>query len=97
MGGYQSNAAPFTVLPVPEVTGISPSSGPAGTVVTIGGKNLADYENKGTVTFDGKSLPILGDSGTAIQVAVPEGAVSGEFHVVVNDTGMNTSAFTVTP
>jgi hypothetical protein len=98
VGGRGSNALPpfFTVLPLPVVTGISPSSGSVGTLVTISGKNLVDYENKGTVTLNGESLPILSETSTAIQVAVPAGAVTGEFHVLVNNTGMNTSTFTVT-
>jgi len=94
--GKSSNAVGFTVLPMPEVTGISPTSGPAGTVVTISGTNLLDYENKGSVTFDGKLLSILSQSSAAIKVAVPAGAATGEFHVLVNDTGINTSTFTVT-
>jgi hypothetical protein len=95
--GQASNAIPFTVLPEPEITGISPTSGPAGTVVTISGTDLLDYENKGTVTFDGKSLPIVSDTSSAIKVTIPVGAVSGYFHVLINDTGMNTSTFTVKP
>jgi sugar lactone lactonase YvrE len=97
VGGNYSTPAPFTVLPMPTVTGISPTSGPSGTVVTISGTNLLDHENKGTVTFNGKLLPIISQSSTAIKVAVPAGAVTGYFHVLINDTGMNTPTFTVTP
>jgi hypothetical protein len=95
--GKASNAIPFTVLPMPRVTGITPTSGPIGTVVTISGENLLDFENRGAVTFNGKSLPILSQSSTALTVEVPAGAVTGDFHVLVNDTGMNTPIFTVTP
>jgi hypothetical protein len=97
VGGQVSNAIPFTVVPMPMVTGISPASGPVGTLVIISGKNLLDFENRGTVTFNGKSLPIMSQSSTAIEVAIPAGGVTGDFHVLVNDTGMNTSTFTVTP
>jgi hypothetical protein len=90
-----SNAIQFTVVPQPKITGISPTSGPAGTVVTISGTNLIDHDNKGTVTFNGKSLPIISQTSTALKVAVPTGAVTGDFHVLVNDTGINTSIFTV--
>jgi hypothetical protein len=96
VNGQASNPVAFTVLPQAAVTGISPTSGPVGTVVTISGKNLVDYENKGTVTFDGESLPILSETSTAIQVAIPTGAVSGYFHILINDTGINTPTFTVT-
>jgi hypothetical protein len=94
--GVASNAVAFTVVLQPTVTGISPTSGSVGTVVTIGGTNLLDYENKGSVTFNGKSLPILSQSSAAIKVAIPAGAATGDFHVLVNDTGINTSTFTVT-
>jgi hypothetical protein len=96
VAGQASNAIPFTVLPEPAITGISPTSGPPGTVVTISGTDLLDYENKGTVSFDGKFLPILSDTSSAIKVTIPIGAVTGYFHVLINDTGMNTPTFTVT-
>lgn len=97
VAGKASNAIHFTVLPMPVVTGISPTSGPAGTVVTISGNNLVDFEGHAKVGFNGKYLPVLSDSQNAIQVAVPTGAVTDHFHVLVNDTGMNTPTFTVTP
>jgi hypothetical protein len=94
--GGASNPIAFTVLPMPRVAGISPTSGPVGTVVTISGTNLLDFENHAKVSFNGKHLSILSQSSTTITVAVPYGAVTGEFHVLVNDTGINTSTFTVT-
>jgi sugar lactone lactonase YvrE len=96
VNGQTSNPVAFTVLPQAAVTGISPTSGPVGTLVTISGKNLVDYENKGTVTLNGESLPILSETSTAIQVAIPTGAVSEYFHILINDTGINTPTFTVT-
>jgi hypothetical protein len=96
VGGEISNSVRFTIAPVPVVTGISPTSGPVGTVVTISGKNLYDDEDLETVSLNGKSLPVIIDTGTAIKVAVPAGAATGSFHVLVNDTGLNTPAFTVT-
>ena len=96
VGGKTSNAIPFTVVPQPTVTGISPASGPAGTIVTISGTNLDNYYNAGAVSFNGTSLQLLSESNTAITVAVPAGATTGHFHVLVNDTGINTPTFTVT-
>ena len=83
VNGNASNAVFFTVLPQPAITGISPTSGPVGTVVTISGTNLLDYENRGTVSLNGKPLTILSQSRTALKVAVPSGAVTGVFHVLV--------------
>jgi len=96
VNGEASNGVLFTVLPQPQLTGISPTSGPEGTVVTISGKNLVDYENKATVTFDNKFLPVLAETGDAITVAIPSGVATSHFHVLVNDTGMNSPTFTVT-
>jgi hypothetical protein len=95
--GKSSNPSAFTVLPQPVVTGIFPTSGPVGSFVTISGTNLLDYGNKAKVTFNGHSLTILGQTSTFLTVAIPTGAFSGDFHVLVNDTGINTSTFTVTP
>ena len=96
VNGNASNPFGFTVLPQPAISGISPTSGPAGTVVTINGANLLDHGNRGTVTLNGKQLAILSQFSTALKVAVPSGAVTGVFHVLVNDTGMNSPTFTVT-
>jgi hypothetical protein len=99
-GGESSNPIAFTILPQPVLTGMSPTSGPAGSVVTITGKNLVDYKDNLKITFTGAAPgaapPFLGSSSTFIQVQIPPGAVTGHFHVLVNDTGMNTPTFTVT-
>jgi len=42
-------------------------------------------------------VPLLSQNTTALQVQVPAGAATGPFHVLVNDTGMNSATFTVTP
>jgi len=95
VAGQSSNGIPFTVEPTPAITGISPSSGSAGTLVTISGQNLLDAEGHGTVVFSGKTLSILNPSNTSIQVVVPAGAVTGTFDLHVNGVGNYTSAFTV--
>ncbi len=96
VGGKASNGVPFTVEPSPSITGISPASGPVGTLVTIIGQNLVDAEGHGTVYFSGLSLPILNPSSTGIQVVVPAGAATGAFNVHTNGVGNYSSTFTVT-
>jgi len=95
VGGASSNGVPFTVEPLPSVSGISPASGPPGTLVTISGQNLVDAEGRGTIYFSGVSLPFLNASSTSIQVKVPAGASSGVFDVHINGVGIFTSTFTV--
>jgi hypothetical protein len=96
VAGQLSNGVPFTVEPIPSATGFSPTSGPAGTLVTISGQNLLDAQGKGQVWFGGVSLPILSSSPTSLQIAVPAGAVTGVFDVHINGVGVDTSVFTVT-
>ena len=100
--GEGSNAMALLITPQASISTISPSSGPPGTLVTIYGETLLDAGNKGTVTFNGKSLPILsqgvagGDGvNSYLQVAVPTGAVTGVFTVFVNNTTLTTPTFTV--
>jgi hypothetical protein len=95
VSGQSSNGIPFTAEPKPSITGISPTSGPPGTTVTISGQNLLDAEGNGLVWFGGKSLPILNPSSTSIQVVVPAGAATGTFLVHTNGNGIYTSTFTV--
>jgi hypothetical protein len=95
VSAQSSNGVPFTVEPSPSVTGMSPTSGPPGTVITISGQNLLDAEGHGTVYFSGKSLPILNPSNAGFQVVVPTGASSGTIDVHINGVGSYTPIFTV--
>ncbi len=94
-GGLSSSGVPFTVEPMPSVTGINPTSGPSGTLVTISGQNLVDGQGHGTIYFSGMSLPILNPSNTSLQVVVPAGAATGTFNVHTNGVGSYTSTFTI--
>ena len=95
VAGQPSNGFPFTVEPSPSITGITPTSGPPGTTVTISGQNLVDAQGNGLVWFGGKSLPILNPSSTSLQVVVPAGAATGTFLVHTNGVGVYTPVFTV--
>jgi hypothetical protein len=96
VGGVASNPIAFAVVPLPVITGMSPTSGPVGTTVSLTGQNLLDYKFKPTVTFNGKAVDFDQQSSTDLRVLVPTGATSGYFHVLINNTGMNTPIFTVT-
>jgi hypothetical protein len=93
--GLASNGVEFTVEPTLSVTGINPTSGPVGTVVTISGQNLLDAEGHGRVWLYSQAVPILSQSNTSIQVKVPAGATSGAFDVHINGVGTYTPVFTV--
>ncbi len=80
----------------PTITSINPTSGPAGTTVTITGTNLsgvtkARFSNNITVSFNL-------NSDTQITTTVPDGAVTGP--LTVSKTGctdVQTATFTISP
>jgi hypothetical protein len=57
-------------LTCPQITAISPTSGTAGTQVTITGSNLEDAQ----VTFGGLTAPIVSRAATQLTVTAPSGA-----------------------
>ncbi len=95
-GGVASNGVAFTFYPYPAITGISPTSGPAETPVTITGAGLLDGGGNGAVTFNGIPATILAHSATNIQVQVPAKATTGLIAVQANgDTVKSSANFTV--
>jgi hypothetical protein len=72
----------------PTITSFTPTSGPAGTVVTIKGTNL---EGATSVTFNGKAATITKDTATKLKVKVPVGATKGTI-TVTTPGGSVTSA-----
>jgi hypothetical protein len=95
VGGLASNGIPFTIYPELTVTGISPTSGPAGTLVTITGTNMMDPEGNGWVDYNGVTIPFVSQSNTKIQVKVPAGAATSVFRVHACGAGYNTPTFAV--
>ncbi len=97
VGGEASNGVPFTFYPYPAITGVSPVSGPVGTLVTINGTALLDGGGNGTVSFNGTPAAILSQTSTGIQVDVPAGATTGPVSVHANGVTVKTFGdFTVT-
>ncbi|HTH46321.1 MAG TPA: hypothetical protein VMB21_02295 [Candidatus Limnocylindria bacterium] len=89
--GTNTSATPF-YLP-PQVNGLSPSTGPVGTVVTLTGVNFT-----GTTKVELAGQSLAGFTVTAtnkITVTVPDGAVSGKFRVTTPG-GVDDSADTFT-
>jgi len=78
----------------PAITSFSPTSGPAGTAVTIAGTILAGATE---VRFNGAAGTIVSNSDTQIVVTVPTGATTGPITVVTpNGQATSASPFTVT-
>lgn len=62
----------------PSIDGFTPSSGPAGTIVTITGRNFGGTR---TVRFNGAGATFVVDSPDTIRAQVPSGATSGPIGV----------------
>jgi large repetitive protein len=91
-GGTLTSNQPFRVTPV--VLSFSPTSGPAGTPVTITGDSLTQTTK---VAFGGMEATFTVDSDTQLTATVPTGAVTGD--IVIQTLGGKawTPSFTVTP
>ena len=77
----------------PTITSIAPTSGPAGTRVTIGGTNLGGTT---AVTFGGVAAGFTLGSATDLSATVPAGAASGPVSVTTpGGTATSTGSFTV--
>jgi O-glycosyl hydrolase len=98
--GMLSNSKTFTwtvtsVIPVPSITGLSPTSGLVGTSVTISGANFGSTQGTSTVSFNGRLATPVSWSAGSILVPVPTGATTGQVVVTVNGVPSNGVTFTV--
>jgi hypothetical protein len=97
VGGVASNGVLFTVTPPPNVTSLSPASGPVGTAVTIAGSNFGATQGFSAVIFNGTTAKPASWSDTSITVPVPAGATTGNVVVDANGVNSNGVSFTVIP
>jgi uncharacterized protein (TIGR03437 family) len=90
----------LTALVTPAITGISPSSAPVGSSVTIAGVNFGETQGAtSTVTFNGLAAPVTSWNTSSINVLVPAGVKTGSTNVSVAVSGVatNTWNFNVLP
>jgi len=92
-----SDTYTLTIGSTPAISGLSETSGPVGTFITIAGSNFGASQGASTVTFDGTAGAPLGWSATSIVVPVPNGATTGPIMVSVNGLASNGVTFTVVP
>ncbi len=78
----------------PDVTNVSTSSGMVGSPVTITGHN---FTQDATVTFNGTSAVITGNTGSVLTLNVPNGATTGPLVVSSSGIQLNAVTFTVLP
>jgi uncharacterized protein DUF4038/collagenase-like protein with putative collagen-binding domain/IPT/TIG domain-containing protein len=80
----------------PYISGMSVSSGPVRTPVTITGTKFGATQGSSTVTFNGTAGTPTSWSDTSIVVPVPTGATTGPVVVTVGGVASNGVTFTVT-
>src|SRR6185503_155307 len=73
-----------------------PTSGPAGTSVTITGANFGASQGTSTVTFNGAAAQPTSWSAASITAPVPSGATTGNVVVTVGGLPSNGQTFTIT-
>jgi len=96
VGGAASNGVSFTVtVPAPSITSLNPTTGLAGTSVTITGANFGAVQGTSTVKFNGTAGTPTSWSAASIVVAVPAGATTGNVVVTVGGVASNGVSFTV--
>jgi len=82
------SATPFTVTAPPSdppvITSFSPTSGVAGTTVTIDGSNFSTLTSNNIVKFGSVQAMIMTATSTELTVSVPSGATSQPIYVTVN-------------
>lgn len=100
-GGTNGVWTPFLVHAgepaVPEITRLSPKSGPVGTEVAIQGTGFGATQGSSTVQFKrAPAAELLSWSDTEIRCKVPEGAKTGPVKVTTSGGTSNGRRFTVT-
>jgi RHS repeat-associated protein len=90
-----SNGVDFTAPPV--IGSLSPSSGVAGTLLTINGTNLGGAQGSNTISIAGIPATASAWTATSIQVPIPSGAPTGDVVVTVNSVPSNGSTFVFNP
>ena len=82
-------------VPPPSITSLNPTSGPAGTSVTITGTNFGATQGASSVKFNGTVASPTNWLATSITVPVPAGASTGNVVVTVGGVASNGVSFTV--
>jgi Concanavalin A-like lectin/glucanases superfamily/IPT/TIG domain len=74
----------FSVIQPPTITSFSPTSGVAGSTVTIAGTNFSTTAANNIVKFNNTTATVTSASSTQLEVNVPANATTGKISVDVN-------------
>ena len=92
--GVWSNPVSF-IVSTPQITAISPTSGVAGTAVTITGSGFGASQGSGTIVLGSISGVVQSWSDTQVVAAVAVGSLTGIARIQQNALPSNAKAFTV--
>jgi len=88
----------FCALLAPTIASFSPTSGLAGTTVTIIGSNFSPTLLNNQVSFHGALANVTSATANVLTVVVPENATTGAVQIAIGgEQVMSSSAFTVFP
>jgi hypothetical protein len=93
--GVGSNSVAFTVVTA-TITSVSPTSGPAGTQVTISGSGFGSLQGAGQVWLGTAAAQVSSWGDSQVAATVASGSNSGTAQILQNGVWSNSVAFTVT-
>jgi streptogramin lyase len=88
------NRVEITSLVGPQVSVVSPQTGPYGTIVTIKGSGFSNQTASNIVQINGMSAIVQSASDTVLTIVVPKGAGTGKISVSVNGNVVAGPVFT---
>ena len=94
--GVQTNGFTYTAV-APQITSVTPLSGPPGAVVTITGAEFSSRIPDMNVRINGLAATVINTNPTTATVVVPFGATTGPITVTVGGQTASGDIFTVTP
>jgi hypothetical protein len=93
--GQLSNSISFNIIGAPTIVSVAPTSGVAGTRVTVAGSGFEVSQGNGTILLGDMNGIVTSWSDSQIVAEVAAGAVSGNVQVLQNGTLSNAFAFIV--
>ena len=89
VGGVSSNTNIYFSVPPPQITSVSPASGPVGAHVTINGSGFQSSVGSSSVYFNGRTASVVSWSDSQIIATVPAFTSTGPVQVTVNGVSSN--------
>jgi hypothetical protein len=89
---FRNNPTPAIALTPPVITSVSPASGPAGTIVTIKGKNFNDLAAGNIVSFGATNAIVKSATAQSLSVSVPLSATYESPSVLNTTNGLTAYA-----